>query len=292
MMEIVFFDQLNEPEDALNLKDFIDVRFRGDSSDALKRRINRIAGEDNISAVVMNDNKTVAAFIGSTNTWSGLKTIFSNGILISKSIDEKEWNKYLNPLIDKCIKNAKELEYKKFLIETDENNTYLKSLLSGLNEIHRRVLLNYSVSKADLLENTKGAIKKIERHDFKITKGDVNNLKPYIGFMDTRPGWLSSNASMNDKAGDVLITVRTSFDTISAIAVFNPETGIISRIATSPLSRLHGFASALLEYIAEHSKTDKLIIVDINRKNIDADEFLKKRGFAPSTVKDEVAFEL
>lgn len=291
-MEVKFYKDLHKEDKQFNLENFKDVRFVKDDKNALSRRINRIPGEDDISAIVFDDNIVVAIFVGSTNIWNGLKTIFCNGLLINKKVKKDNIDNTLSFLLTDCIKNAKQSNYEKFLIETDKDNPHIANLLSTLKMLHKRVLINYTINKDDLIKNTTGAIKKIEKNGFKITEGDINNLTPYLGFMDTRPGWLTSNASMNKKAGDKLITIRTAFDTVSAIAIFNPDTGIISRIATMPLSRTCGFGTALLSYISSHTNVQTIQMVDINKKNEEAHSFLTNRGFSETMFKDELTFDL
>lgn len=293
-MEIRFFDECNETINTSSFENFIDIRFKEerDSSTNIKRRLNRISGEKNISAVIINNDKTKAAFIGSSNTWTGLKTIFCNGLLIDANTNEKEKIKYASMLIDTVITRAKQNGFENLLIESEEQNEDIKELFSTFNAVHSRTLINYIIKTNTLLENTENARKNLSKTDFKIKKGDVNNLTPYLGFMDTRQGWLSSNAAIGEEHGDELIGVRTQFDNVSSICVFNKESGVISRLATMPLARHSGFASSLLNYVASHIKTENTIVVDINKKNDEVCSYLTKLGFIEHLVKVETSYSL
>ena len=291
-MEVLFFNSIKNRNNIFNLDDYKDIRFSNEIPGATKRRLRRIPGEDSISAIVKDKDEILGVFISSTNTWSGLKTIFCNGILVKRNLLNRSYIEIIQPLIDCVMDNAKKLEYENLLIESDTGNKDIENLFKGYNKVHSRTLINYITPRDNLYNSTKGMIKKTERNNFIITEGDINNLTPYHSFMDTRPGWLTSNASMSKENGDKLITVKTSFGTVSAIAIFNPESGIISRIATMPLSRGTGFASALLEYIATHSKCQNIAMVDINKKNEDARTFLIHRGFKEILIKDEFTYSL
>lgn len=293
-MEIRFFDEQDKDINASSFDNYVDLRFKDekDSSNNIKRRLKRINGEKDISATLIDNNEIQVAFIGSSNTWTGLKTIFCNGLLVNANTNKKERNKYASMLIDAVITRAKQNGFENLLIESEDQNKDINALFSSFNAVHSRTLINYIIPTKVLFENTEKARKNLSKTEFKIKPGDVNNLTPYLGFMDTRQGWLSSNAAIGEEHGDELIGVKTQFDNVSSICVFNKESGVISRLATMPLARRSGFASALLNYASERIKAENTIVVDINKKNEDVRFYLTNLGFTEYLIKDETSYSL
>lgn len=293
-MEICFFDKLKKEEkENLSLKGFVDIRFpkEANKEDTYQRRLLRSPVIDNISALVRDNNNIIAMAFASENTWNGLKTVFYNGIFIKGSFTKAEKKDILSTLIPELLNKIKKEGYESLILECEGDKNDLIPLIP-FELSHTRNLLNFTIATKDLKKRTQGVIEKIEKSGFGISKGDVNNLVPYLGFMDTRPGWLTSNASMSDKAGDELITIANSFNAVSAICVLNAKTGVVSRLATMPLARGAGYASALLCHVAKTVKTEEVTVVDINKKNIEAIEFLENKGFEVSLEKNEYNYTL
>lgn len=293
-MQIRFFNELDKTAGNDEYKNFIDLRFKTEENNYnnIKRRLNRISTEQEISACAVDNDKIIACFIGSSNTWVGLKTIYCNGLLVNKNANKKDIDSAITALIKSVINKAKQSGFENFLTERETGNKEFKDYFSAFKEVHSRILINYIIPTKKLIENTEKARKNLSHTEFKIKHGDVNNLTPYLGFMDTRQGWLSSNAAIGEDHGDELIGVRTQFDSVNSICVYNSESGVISRLATMPLARRGGFASALLNYAASHIKAENLIVVDINKKNEEARSYLTKLGFSECLVKEESSYSL
>ena len=293
-MEIRFFNELDNISGSDIYKDFTDLRFKTEdnSYENIKRRLNRISGEPDISACAMNNKDIIACFIGSSNTWAGLKTIYCNGLLVNKNTDKKTLEKAVNALIKKVLDKAIQNNFENLLTESETGGSEFKNIFSSLKEVHSRVLINYLIPTKKLIETTGTSAKNLVKSEFKIKPADVNNLTPYLGFMDTRQGWLSSNQAIGKEHGDELICVKTQFDSINSICVYNSESGVISRLATMPLARRGGFASSLLNYAASHIKAKNTIVVDINKKNEEARCYLENLGFNECLVKEETSYSL
>ena len=295
-MKIRFFDDTTIDNSSLDSMD--DIRFLGehDSKEHTKRRLSRLGYDKDTSVALFDDNdKLEAIILTSSGTWNGLKALFVNAFLVNHQILQNTIFSFKDKFTHLLLELAKKTlsrHYDTILLEAEYSNNRILDLFKVLPLLHSRILTNYIIDRDTLLENTKIAYEKTLEDGFKIEETDINELKTYRSFMDSRPGWLTREDSISKENGDSLIAIKTEFGSVSAICVFNRATGVVSRLATMPLSRTKGFASALLHYATLESKSKTISVVDINDKNEEAVSFLKNKGFDIDIVKTEYTFSL
>lgn len=295
-MKIRFFDDATIDNHSLESMD--DVRFLGekDSKEHTKRRLSRLGYDKDTSVALFSDDGNLEAIIlTSSGTWNGLKALFINAFLVNDGIFNNALFSFKDKFTHLLLELAKKTlskHYDTILLEAEYSNNRILDLFKVLPLLHSRILTNYIIDKDILLKNTKIAYEKTLADGFKIEETNIDELKSYRSFMDSRPGWLTREDSISQEKGDTLIAIKTEFGSVSAICVFNEKTGVVSRLATMPLSRSKGFASSLLHYVAEKSKSKTISVVDINDKNEEAVNFLKSKGFEIDIVKTEYTFSL
>lgn len=275
-----------------------DIRFLNEKNSDVntKRRFSRLDYDKATSALLSDDEDNINAIIlTSSGTWNGLKSLFINAFFVNSDILKNSSLSFKDSFTSLLLEVAKKTlasHYDTILLETEYSNNRILDLFKVLPILHSRILINYTINKDVLETNTKEAFEETLNNGFKIELSNINELKSYRSFMDSRPGWLTREDSISKDKGDTLVAVKTEFDTIAAICVFNSKTGVISRLATMPLSRNRGFASALLHYAVLNTQNEIISVVDINDKNDKAINFLKNKGFEIDIVKTEYTFSL
>lgn len=297
MSNIFFFDDSPIKFETISSENMKDIRFPSEKnlSEHTKRRLNRSLYRKDTSAVMLEGDSVMAVLLSSDGVWNGLKALFINAFLVSDALLSPRRANLKDILTDFVVafsKKAFSLDFDTILLEVESSNKEIISLFKVLPILHSRNLTNFSVDKELLLKNTSETYEKTLSDSFNIKEEDIASLPKYRSFMDSRPGWLTRENNISEKNGDILVAVKTEFDRDAAIAVFNPKTGVVSRLATMPLSRKRGFASSLLCFCAKKTKTNDISVVDINEKNEEAGQFLKNLGFKEELVKSEYTFSL
>lgn len=127
---------------------------------------------------------------------------------------------------------------------------------------------------------------------FRVSVLDSINLEEVKHFWNYNPTWQNDNPTVNRMMERLTILVVESKNSIIGYCIFNKDTGRINQIAVKKEHRNKGVGKSLIDSIVNNWYFNELTILNIDKRDIETNLFLKNLGFTTYVDQFEMKLEI
>ncbi len=249
-------------------------------------RMNTMRGVEYRSSICAMDGGRMAAFIlNSTGMWENKKTAYNVGTGV---IPKYRGTQLSQELMIKVKELLKKHSFQAYMLDVLSSNEKAREVYRGIGFAETRNLMTMFLSGRPL---------SVVRQTIEVQEANkerwVEMRSIMLSDQSVMPSWLNSWDIFFRMPEVYTVCYATIFEEVAGIAVFTAASGEIHQLWVKSQLLNSGIGSALMAYIAEHSKASgNLIWHNIDTKASGLLSFLRGRGFEERGLKAEMSMPL